>query len=151
MVSDNEEDTRSSKRRRLELDLAAEAGRTPPPLISESGASQRKSLQRPISPPESKRTPLRTPSATPLVQAVTHAINQSPPSIPLKTRDDPKATTEDKHDVFTYISSPVQLTGIKDLAADQNVDAVELQDILGDPMIKECWNFNYLFDIDFVM
>jgi tyrosyl-DNA phosphodiesterase-1 len=33
----------------------------------------------------------------------------------------------------------------------QNVDAVSLKDILGHPMIKECWNFNYLFDLDFVM
>jgi hypothetical protein len=22
---------------------------------------------------------------------------------------------------------------------------------LGDPLIKECWNFNFLFDLDFVM
>ncbi|KAJ5150043.1 hypothetical protein N7448_001621 [Penicillium atrosanguineum] len=32
-----------------------------------------------------------------------------------------------------------------------NVDTVKLRDILGDPMIRECWNFNYLFDVDFVM
>jgi len=28
---------------------------------------------------------------------------------------------------------------------------VGLRDILGDPMIRECWQFNYLFDVDFLM
>jgi tyrosyl-DNA phosphodiesterase-1 len=50
-----------------------------------------------------------------------------------------------------YVLSPFQLTHIRDLRPHQNVDAVQLKDILGDPMIKECWNFNFLFDIDFVM
>ncbi|KAF2684493.1 phospholipase D/nuclease, partial [Lentithecium fluviatile CBS 122367] len=51
----------------------------------------------------------------------------------------------------SYVRTPFQLTRIKALAAHQNVDTVGLRDILGDPMIKECWNFNYLFDVDFVM
>jgi tyrosyl-DNA phosphodiesterase-1 len=50
-----------------------------------------------------------------------------------------------------YVSSPFQLTKIRDLAQHQNVDTIELKDILGDPLIKECWNFNFLFDLDFVM
>jgi tyrosyl-DNA phosphodiesterase-1 len=50
-----------------------------------------------------------------------------------------------------YMASPIQLTKIRDLAPEQNVDAVSLKDILGDPLIRECWNFNYLFDLDFVM
>jgi tyrosyl-DNA phosphodiesterase-1 len=49
------------------------------------------------------------------------------------------------------VQSPVQLTHIEDMAPHQNVDATAIRDILGDPMIKECWNFNFLFDIDFVM
>ncbi|KAE8372423.1 tyrosyl-DNA phosphodiesterase I [Aspergillus bertholletiae] len=51
------------------------------------------------------------------------------------------------------IPSPFQLTHIRDLAASSgnNVDAVRLRDILGDPMICECWQFNYLHDVDFVM
>ncbi|KAI5288631.1 hypothetical protein KEM54_005051, partial [Ascosphaera aggregata] len=32
-----------------------------------------------------------------------------------------------------------------------NVDTVQLQDILGDPLIKECWQFNYCFDVDWLM
>lgn len=51
------------------------------------------------------------------------------------------------------ISSPVQLTYIQDFPQRKgyNVDTVKLRDILGDPMIRECWQFNYLFDVDFLM
>lgn len=49
------------------------------------------------------------------------------------------------------IRSPIQLTNIRDLPATANVDAVSLQDLLGDPLISECWNFNYLHDLDFLM
>lgn len=51
------------------------------------------------------------------------------------------------------IPSPIQLTHIKDLPDQRglNVDTVRLRDILGDPMIRECWQFNYLFDVDFLM
>ncbi|KAI9798792.1 MAG: hypothetical protein M1833_004623 [Piccolia ochrophora] len=49
------------------------------------------------------------------------------------------------------IRSPFQLTRIQDLSATNNVDTLTLEDILGDPLIKECWQFNYLFDLDFVM
>ncbi|KAL2040503.1 hypothetical protein N7G274_006946 [Stereocaulon virgatum] len=49
------------------------------------------------------------------------------------------------------IASPVQLNFIEELPAASNVDTVSLGSILGDPMIKECWLFNYLFDMDFVM
>ncbi|KAG9669849.1 phospholipase D/nuclease, partial [Aureobasidium melanogenum] len=47
--------------------------------------------------------------------------------------------------------SPFQLTRIRDLSASANVDTVTLSDILGDPMIKEQWQFNFLLDIDFIM
>jgi tyrosyl-DNA phosphodiesterase-1 len=49
------------------------------------------------------------------------------------------------------IRSPIQLTHIRDLPTDKNIDTVQLHDILGDPMIRECWQFNYCFDVDFVM
>ncbi|KAL9090521.1 MAG: hypothetical protein Q9165_005282 [Trypethelium subeluteriae] len=48
-------------------------------------------------------------------------------------------------------SSPIKLTHIEDLSPTRNVDTVSLSDLLGDPLIKECWQFNYLFDIDFIM
>ena len=51
------------------------------------------------------------------------------------------------------VPSPVQLSHIEGFPPSKgsNVDTVRLRDILGDPMIRECWNFNYLFDVDFVM
>ncbi|KAH9221374.1 tyrosyl-DNA phosphodiesterase [Leptodontidium sp. 2 PMI_412] len=47
--------------------------------------------------------------------------------------------------------SPFQLTWIRDLPESSNKDAVSLRDILGDPMISECWEFNYLHNLDFLM
>lgn len=49
------------------------------------------------------------------------------------------------------VPSPVQLTAVKDLHPSLNIDTISLKDILGDPLIKECWLFNYLFDVDFLM
>jgi tyrosyl-DNA phosphodiesterase-1 len=31
------------------------------------------------------------------------------------------------------------------------MDAVSLKDILGDPLISECWEFNYLHNLDYLM
>ncbi|KAJ9132487.1 Tyrosyl-DNA phosphodiesterase [Coniochaeta hoffmannii] len=47
--------------------------------------------------------------------------------------------------------SPFQLTKIRDLPAASNQDAVTLKDLLGDPLISDCWNFNYLHSIPFLM
>lgn len=47
--------------------------------------------------------------------------------------------------------SPFQLTWIRDLPESSNANAVSLRDILGDPLISECWEFNYLHDLDFLM
>lgn len=49
------------------------------------------------------------------------------------------------------IQSPIQLNHVKDLPVSCNLDTTKLSGILGDPIIKECWLFNYLFDIDFIM
>ncbi|PNP48743.1 hypothetical protein TGAMA5MH_00197 [Trichoderma gamsii] len=47
--------------------------------------------------------------------------------------------------------SPWQLTRIRDLPDEVNKDTVSLQDLLSDPLILECWQFNFLHDIPFVM
>ena len=61
----------------------------------------------------------------------------------------------DKDDVerpkLKVVPSPIHLNFIEELPAISNVDTISLGSILGDPMIKECWLFNYLFDMDFVM
>jgi tyrosyl-DNA phosphodiesterase 1 len=47
--------------------------------------------------------------------------------------------------------SPFKLTSIRDLPPDRNVDTISLHDILGNPLIKEIWVFNFCFDIDWMM
>ncbi|PGH30971.1 tyrosyl-DNA phosphodiesterase 1 [[Emmonsia] crescens] len=91
-------------------------------------ASTLASLHRSITPPLSR------PSRLPITSSP--YISQEMP--PLPSRD---------------IPSPIQLTHIRDFPAspDNNTDAVKLRDILGDPLIKECWQFNYMFDVDFLM
>ncbi|OCK85976.1 tyrosyl-DNA phosphodiesterase 1 [Lepidopterella palustris CBS 459.81] len=92
------------------------------------------SLQRAISPPlgkGKKAAPSTTATATITSSTIT-------------------AGTED-YKSFRYVPSPIQLMQIRDLSAAENVDTIGLTDILGDPLIKECWQFNYLFDLDFLM
>ena len=54
-------------------------------------------------------------------------------------------------DTRRCIQSPIQLTHIRDLPSNHNVDTVRITDLLRDPMIRECWQFNYLFDVDWLM
>lgn len=49
------------------------------------------------------------------------------------------------------IKSPFQLTRIQDLPEVANHETVTLKDILGDPLISECWEFNFLHDVHFLM
>ncbi|KAI1426489.1 tyrosyl-DNA phosphodiesterase [Xylaria sp. FL1777] len=51
----------------------------------------------------------------------------------------------------TYVASPFRLTSIRDLSDAYNVGAVSLNDLVGDPLIAELWDFNYLHDLDFLM
>lgn len=90
------------------------------------------SLDAPISPP--RRTPLPKSKGPSQTKQVTTTTSTTSPAQGPKT-----------------IPSPFQLTWIQDLPDDQNFGAVTLKDLLGDPMIKECWNFNYLHDIEFLL
>lgn len=88
------------------------------------GRSSPVTLSHPISPPR-KKARLPETATTPVAE---------PPSIePTRHR------------------SPFQLTKIRDLDDVSNHETVTLHDILGDPLIAECWNFNYLHDIDYLM
>lgn len=51
----------------------------------------------------------------------------------------------------TVFGSPFQLTHICDLPPECNQDAVTLKDLLGDPLIRECWQFNFLYQVPFLM
>ena len=49
------------------------------------------------------------------------------------------------------IDSPITLTKVEGLPDAVNLDTVSLEDILGNPLVKECWAFNYLIDVDFLL
>ncbi|KIH89413.1 tyrosyl-DNA phosphodiesterase [Sporothrix brasiliensis 5110] len=49
------------------------------------------------------------------------------------------------------LKSPFRLTAIHDLPASANIDTVTVRDIFGDPRVIECWEFNFLHDLDFLM
>jgi tyrosyl-DNA phosphodiesterase-1 len=51
----------------------------------------------------------------------------------------------------SLIPSPIHLTKVEGLSAVNNVDTASLRDIVGDPLIRECWVFNYLFDVEFLL
>ena len=80
-------------------------------------------------------------------------VNHSVASPPCdRNYESPKLTKEATPTQSKILfASPVQLNFIEELPASSNVDCISLGSILGDPMIKECWLFNYLFDMDFVM
>ncbi|KAK4178177.1 putative tyrosyl-DNA phosphodiesterase [Triangularia setosa] len=83
----------------------------------------------------------------PTPQSLTHPI-----SPPLKKRRLPASTAKAKSPLTVEsIGSPFQLTKIKDLPDGLNKGTYTLKDVLGDPLISECWEFNYLHDIDFLM
>ncbi|EXJ54939.1 uncharacterized protein A1O5_12850 [Cladophialophora psammophila CBS 110553] len=49
------------------------------------------------------------------------------------------------------LPSPFRLTTIYELPSSKNVDTISLHDILGNPLIKETWIFNFCFDVDWLM
>ena len=63
----------------------------------------------------------------------------------------PKRRATHTNTQASLIKSPFQLTRIKDLPDDMNKDSVTLGDLLGDPLITECWNFNFMHDVNFIM
>jgi tyrosyl-DNA phosphodiesterase-1 len=138
-----------AKRLKLDNNLSEDVLAAP-----DNQSSLRRGLDKPISPPLSRR---KDPTATDRIPTPTWGFDSVPQKLhvtkPLSsnTQADEAKTDSPKTESTSYISSPFQLTHIQDLAPHENVDAVQLKDILGDPMIKECWNFNFLFDLDFVM
>ncbi|CAI7667403.1 unnamed protein product [Penicillium pancosmium] len=131
---------RPSKKARVSSDSTAETQgrpkRTETPLNS---------LNRSISPP--LRTRSQPTQATDSDLACPELVSDKPATGD-HTLDNTRAAGPPR-----CIPSPVKLTHIADYPASKgyNVDAVKLRDILGDPMIRECWQFNYMFDVDFLM
>lgn len=121
-----------SKRRRLSNN---NGGRS---TAGASGRSTPQSLSHPVSPPRRRNRLQATPAED------TELARESTPSNSTNTDTD----TDTRNKTF---QSPFQLTWIRDLPDAANTDAITLGDILGDPLIAECWNFNYLHDIDFLL
>ncbi|RMZ75465.1 hypothetical protein DV738_g5446, partial [Chaetothyriales sp. CBS 135597] len=98
------------------------------------------SLSRDVSPPLSKRQ-------------ATEVANAETVQYPVANRSSPSQVNNgpEKNDNVKLVSSPFKLTTIRDLAASDNIDTVSLHDILGNPLVKEAWIFNFCFDIDWTM
>ncbi|KAL7275292.1 hypothetical protein RUND412_001773 [Rhizina undulata] len=62
-----------------------------------------------------------------------------------------KASMAKPSDSRRIIPSPFYLTKVEDLPDSENTDAMGIQDILGDPMIKEAWIFSFVMEIDWLM
>ena len=128
---DSLQDGPVAKRPRLGLNRDSKTASKSKHTVPTYTKSPLRSLDRAISPPAGK--PANSTSA------------------PLASSTITEHKSEDKKRGCKILPSPIQLTRIRDLPADHNVDTLGLKDILGDPMIKECWQFNYLFDLDFLM
>lgn len=96
------------------------------------------SLTHPVSPPSKKRR----------LAEVEPTGGLGPPASSGKSLSPSTAST---HAHVSTLRSPFQLTKIRDLPPEMNEDTISLKDILGDPLIAECWEFNYLHDIEFLM
>lgn len=135
-----------SKRQKVDHDSLADGVKTikTPPPRSKSSAATLRSLERSISPPARSKSQPQHQSAENSVCSL----------LPTGQR-----SLENKHDAATTLSrpklipSPIKLTYIRDIpfSTGNNNETAKLRDILGDPMIRECWQFNYLFDVDFLM
>ncbi|KAJ9653287.1 hypothetical protein H2198_007531 [Neophaeococcomyces mojaviensis] len=49
------------------------------------------------------------------------------------------------------LRSPFQLLRARGLPSQDNIDTISLHDILGDPLIKEAWIFNFCFNVNWTM
>ncbi|KAI9821207.1 MAG: tyrosyl-DNA phosphodiesterase 1 [Pycnora praestabilis] len=167
LESQDDADTHASKRRKLGNASAWEETPTivPPQLFHQHGehataeirarriamfASSTNdrdpitSLERSITPPKGNKIPRE------LTTESMYPTNEVMPSEPENVSMS-NAHAIDHSEGPKLFSSPIKLTHIRDLPSSSNVDTVGLNDIIGDPLIKECWQFNYLFNIDFLM
>lgn len=112
----------------------------------ENGGPSNKSTPRtwthPISPPSKKR---RLPD-----QFASNDKGKSkavPDEAPDKTQHEAPSPPKPP----SKLRSPFQLTRIRDLPPELNQDTVTLPDLIGDPLLSECWEFNYLHSIPFLL
>ena len=113
-----------------------------PSALRSKRAAFLSSLTRPVSPPEVRRS----------VSSSNASTGQNASAKPIST---PGQTTEKTSIAISNtprtIPSPFKLTRVTGLPAKDNIDTISLHDILGDPLIKQAWIFNFCFDVDYTM
>ncbi|KAI1615014.1 putative tyrosyl-DNA phosphodiesterase [Exophiala viscosa] len=111
------------------------------------------SISRSVSPPGISRSGTNTP--TPKIDALPsrqdEAITRVSPAQNDQSESSHDSTSSKPASRVKCIPSPFKLTSIRDLPSSQNNDTVSLHDILGNPLIKEAWIFNFCFDVDWLM
>lgn len=131
----------SRKRRKVEMDSTSQGdaqislNNTSTPHLTDR--LNMLDTRRSISPPTRRK------------QHTLHSMADPPPGKTLPISSSPQHTVSSA--ARTPIPSPVQLVSVKDLPSTVNINTISLHDILGDPLIKESWIFNFLFDVDFIM
>ncbi len=144
-MDDYRDDGRARKRQKLSTDAASDLhARHTDDVPTADELPGFPTLRRSISPPLVQGRPGRTVTQTGKVVTRTAKSEE-------KQSQGNEADTLPLTRTRKVVPSPFQLTRIRDLPAENNVDTVSLRDILGDPLIREVWHFNYLFDLDFLM
>ncbi|KAI0132463.1 tyrosyl-DNA phosphodiesterase [Xylariales sp. AK1849] len=106
------------------------------------------SLSRSISPP-GRRSLLSAPPA--ILRDPSTGISAGTTSVSLSVEPPIPEEPQPPPSQRKLLPSPFRLTTIRDLPDESNAGAVSLSDLLGDPLISECWEFNYLHDIEYLM
>lgn len=108
------------------------------------------SLSRPVSPPPNEIQSDAAFKSTGVTEAGLQGTDQ--PELPIVTQKKSSASVLGlDHSLRNIISSPFQLTKVTGLPSKDNIHTVNLHDILGDPLIKQAWIFNFCFDINWTM
>ncbi|KAK6352316.1 hypothetical protein TWF730_009146 [Orbilia blumenaviensis] len=107
------------------------------------------SLNRDISPP-----PLRRQSAAVSMVATVTSSTNSPAIVSSLAETANRTETQpleisDNADLI--ISSPFKLTHIRNLTINKNIDTITISDILGSPLIREIWSFNFMHDLEWMV
>jgi tyrosyl-DNA phosphodiesterase 1 len=171
-------DSTAPPHKRLKLNDSTSIQPDPAKLRSQRSAFL-SSLSRPISPPLQSVGPSNhNGSSQEILEPTDSAIGgfrhprtniQSLPSLapPIKhgavqdsermtaTRGRPGSLSSDliltKGPASRIVTSPFRLTRSHDLPSSANIDTVNIKELLGSPLIKEAWIFNYCHDVHWTM
>ncbi|KAK6523579.1 hypothetical protein TWF281_001560 [Arthrobotrys megalospora] len=127
---------------------------SPEPLSKRVKLSSSSSLNRDISPP-----PLRRKANGSVPPVATSSNHLATPSSSITTPDpgaksaniSAASNPEVSNKSTLIISSPFKLTQIRNLPANKNIDAITISDILGSPLIREIWSFNFMHDLEWMV